>query len=43
MKAHGFGLDRYIEYPLTLEYGMAIAPMRPVTVSDRKALVQLSV
>src|SRR5881275_852550 len=29
LEAHGFGLDRYIEHPLTLEQGVAIAPMRP--------------
>ncbi|MGN8544336.1 mandelate racemase/muconate lactonizing enzyme family protein [Bradyrhizobium sp. 13971] len=29
LKAHGFGLDRYIEHPLVLEQGMAIAPDRP--------------
>jgi L-alanine-DL-glutamate epimerase-like enolase superfamily enzyme len=29
LEAHGFGLDRYIEHPLTLKEGMAIAPMRP--------------
>lgn len=29
LEAHGFGLDRYIEHPLILEQGMAIAPMRP--------------
>jgi L-alanine-DL-glutamate epimerase-like enolase superfamily enzyme len=29
LEAHGFGLDRYIEHPLILEHGMAIAPMRP--------------
>jgi len=28
LEAHGFGLDRYIEHPLMLEQGMAIAPMR---------------
>jgi L-alanine-DL-glutamate epimerase-like enolase superfamily enzyme len=28
LEAHGFGLDRYIEYPLVLNQGMAIAPMR---------------
>jgi hypothetical protein len=25
----GFGLDRYIEHPLILEQGIAIAPLRP--------------
>lgn len=29
LEAHGFGLERYIEHPLILEQGMAIAPMRP--------------
>jgi L-alanine-DL-glutamate epimerase-like enolase superfamily enzyme len=29
LEAHGFGLDRYIEHPLTLQDGMALAPMRP--------------
>lgn len=29
LEAHGFGLDRYIEHPLILEQGMAIAPLRP--------------
>ncbi|MHC2243828.1 L-alanine-DL-glutamate epimerase-like enolase superfamily enzyme [Bradyrhizobium elkanii] len=29
LEAHGFGLDRYIEHPLVLEQGMAIAPDRP--------------
>ena len=29
LEAHGFGLDRYIEDPLVLEDGMALAPMRP--------------
>jgi L-alanine-DL-glutamate epimerase-like enolase superfamily enzyme len=28
LEAHGFGLDRYIEHPLRLEEGMAIAPTR---------------
>jgi L-alanine-DL-glutamate epimerase-like enolase superfamily enzyme len=28
LEAHGFGLDRYIEHPLVLEDGMAIAPAR---------------
>jgi L-alanine-DL-glutamate epimerase-like enolase superfamily enzyme len=28
LEAHGFGLDRYIEQPLALEQGMAIAPTR---------------
>jgi L-alanine-DL-glutamate epimerase-like enolase superfamily enzyme len=28
LEAHGFGLDRYIEHPLVLEDGKAIAPMR---------------
>jgi L-alanine-DL-glutamate epimerase-like enolase superfamily enzyme len=29
LEAHGFGLDRYIEHPLALEQGMALAPARP--------------
>jgi L-alanine-DL-glutamate epimerase-like enolase superfamily enzyme len=29
LEAHGFGLDRYIEHPLALENGMAVAPARP--------------
>jgi L-alanine-DL-glutamate epimerase-like enolase superfamily enzyme len=29
LEAHGFGLDRYIEHPLALEDGMALAPTRP--------------
>ncbi|WOH83120.1 mandelate racemase/muconate lactonizing enzyme family protein [Bradyrhizobium sp. BEA-2-5] len=29
LEAHGFGLDKYIEHPLVLEQGMAIAPDRP--------------
>jgi len=29
LEAHGFGLDRYIEHPLTLREGMAVAPLRP--------------
>ena len=28
LEAHGFGLDRYIELPLVLEQGMALAPPR---------------
>jgi L-alanine-DL-glutamate epimerase-like enolase superfamily enzyme len=28
LEAHGFGLDRYIEHPLTLKDGMAVAPLR---------------
>jgi L-alanine-DL-glutamate epimerase-like enolase superfamily enzyme len=28
LEAHGFGLDRYIEHPLVLQDGMAIAPGR---------------
>ena len=45
LEAHGFGLDRYIEYPLILEQGMAMAPMRPGhgVSFDWKALVPLSV
>jgi L-alanine-DL-glutamate epimerase-like enolase superfamily enzyme len=29
LEAHGFGLDRYIEHPLVLDQGMALAPARP--------------
>jgi len=29
LEAHGFGLDRYIERPLRLEQGMALAPAGP--------------
>ena len=29
LEAHGFGLDRYIEHPLRLEDGKALAPTRP--------------
>lgn len=29
LEAHGFGLDRYIEHPLVLEDGAALAAMRP--------------
>ncbi len=29
LEAHGFGLDRYIERPLRLEQGMALAPALP--------------
>jgi L-alanine-DL-glutamate epimerase-like enolase superfamily enzyme len=29
LEAHGFGLDRYIAEPLTIEDGFAIAPIRP--------------
>ena len=29
LEAHGFGLERFIEHPLTLENGMALAPSRP--------------
>ncbi|TCZ61288.1 mandelate racemase/muconate lactonizing enzyme family protein [Roseicella aquatilis] len=29
LEAHGFGLDRYIEQPLRIEEGMAVAPDRP--------------
>jgi len=44
LEAHGFGLDRYIEHPLILEEGMAIAPMRPGhgISFDWNALVPLS-
>ena len=29
LEAHGFGLDRYIKYPLRIEDGFALAPERP--------------
>ncbi len=29
LEAHGFGLDRYIDHPLQLEAGLALAPDRP--------------
>ncbi len=29
LEAHGFGLERYIEHPLVLEEGRAVAPDRP--------------
>ena len=29
LEAHGFGLDRFIEQPLRIEEGMAVAPERP--------------
>ena len=29
LEAHGFGLDRYVEHPLTLVEGCAVAPERP--------------
>ena len=29
LEAHGFGLDRYIAEPLTIEDGVALAPSRP--------------
>ena len=29
LEAHGFGLDAYVEHPLTIEEGHAIAPDRP--------------
>ena len=44
LEAHGFGLDRYIEHPLVLEQGKAIAPTRPghgITF-DWKGLAKLS-
>jgi L-alanine-DL-glutamate epimerase-like enolase superfamily enzyme len=28
LEAHGFGLDRYIEHPLVVQNGMALAPTR---------------
>jgi L-alanine-DL-glutamate epimerase-like enolase superfamily enzyme len=44
LEAHGFGLDPYIEHPLALEQGMAIAPLRPGhgVSFDWGALVRLS-
>ena len=44
LEAHGFGLDRYIEHPLVLEQGMALAPMRPGhgISFDWKGLAQLA-
>src|SRR5438105_4009246 len=44
LEAHGFGLDRYIEHPLMLDQGMALAPTRPghgITF-DWKGLAQLA-
>ena len=44
LEAHGFGLDRYIEHPLVLDQGMALAPTRPghgITF-DWKGLAQLA-
>ena len=43
LEAHGFGLERYIEHPLVLQDGMALAPMRPGhgISFDWKALAQL--
>ena len=29
LEAHGFGLDRYIDKPLVIEDGFAVAPNRP--------------
>jgi L-alanine-DL-glutamate epimerase-like enolase superfamily enzyme len=29
LEAHGFGLDAYIEQPLRIEEGFAVAPDRP--------------
>jgi L-alanine-DL-glutamate epimerase-like enolase superfamily enzyme len=29
LEAHGFGLERFIEHPLTIEEGFALAPERP--------------
>jgi L-alanine-DL-glutamate epimerase-like enolase superfamily enzyme len=29
LEAHGFGLDRYVEHPLRIEEGCAVAPDRP--------------
>jgi len=44
LEAHGFGLDQYIEQPLTLEQANAVAPMRPGhgVGFDWKALARLS-
>jgi L-alanine-DL-glutamate epimerase-like enolase superfamily enzyme len=44
LEAHGFGLDQYIEQPLILEQGKAIAPTRPGhgVSFDWKALARLS-
>ena len=44
LEAHGFGLDRYIEHPLALDEGMALAPARPGHGStfDWKGLAQLA-
>jgi L-alanine-DL-glutamate epimerase-like enolase superfamily enzyme len=44
LEAHGFGLDRYIEHPLELEQGMAMAPLRAGhgVSFDWKALAPLS-
>ena len=44
LEAHGFGLDRYIEHPLVLEQGMALAPTRPGhgISFDWKGLAQLA-
>ena len=44
LEAHGFGLDRYIEHPLVLEQGKALAPTRPGhgINFDWKGLSQLS-
>jgi L-alanine-DL-glutamate epimerase-like enolase superfamily enzyme len=42
LEAHGFGLDRYIEHPLALEDGKALAPARPGhgVIFDWKGLAQ---
>ena len=29
LEAHGFGLDRFVEHPLRIEAGCAVAPDRP--------------
>jgi len=44
LEAHGFGLDRYIEHPLVLEQGKAMAPLRAGhgVNFDWKALAPLS-
>ena len=44
LEAHGFGLEEFIENPLTIEDGMAMAPDRPGhgIVFDWKSLEKLS-
>jgi L-alanine-DL-glutamate epimerase-like enolase superfamily enzyme len=43
LETHGFGLDTYIEYPLRLSDGLAVAPDRPGhgLTFDWKALASL--